>query len=151
MTKEQCMQLAGQLYDQITGGGATGDARPPKYDTALPAGPGQVVYASECSLKELQYQKSRADKPPSDPKWAEANAKRSKALGFFIAYRQAAPGECWTGQRNRETVTALPPSDRPAKYDRVAAPRVAAENLDDPEETPGYTRHVIGADDEMPF
>lgn len=128
MNKEAFLQLAGRLYDEMQGGAGTGDGRAPKYDQSLPAGAGKVVYASECSLKELQYQKQRADKPPSDPKWAESNAKRSKALGYWLAYRSASPDAIWTGERNRQTVTALPPSDRPTSYDRnaPAAPETQA-------------------------
>jgi hypothetical protein len=121
VTREQVMQLAGRIYDEMQGvGGGTGDGRAPKYDTALPAGSGLVVYASECSAKELQYQITRASKPPSDPKYAESNAKRVKSLGYWLSYRQASPSECWTGERNRRTVTAAAPSDRPEKYPRDA-------------------------------
>lgn len=148
MTREQVMQLAGRIYDEMQGGGGgTGDGRAPKYDTALPAGSGLVVYASECSLKELQYQKSRADKPPSDPKYADSNAKRSKALGYFIAYRQSAPGECWTGLRNSEVVTAAPPSDRPDKVQRVTSRRSG----EDPDYAPGAAQSSPADDDDIPF
>jgi hypothetical protein len=123
MTREQVMQLAGKLWDAMQGSApaGTGDGRAPKWDTLLPAGAGQIVWASECSAKELQYQIAKASKP-GDPKWAEANAKRVKALGYWLSYRQSSPTECWTGERNRKTVAAKPPSDRPEKYPREAAP-----------------------------
>lgn len=148
MTKDAFLQLAGQLFDAMSGGGGTGDGRAPKWDTALPAGQGVVIYASECSLKELTYQQNKANKPPSDPKWAEANQKRAKALGYWISYRQAKPTECWTGDRNRRTVTAAPPSDRPEKHQREAMPSRLEESFADTGSLePGYTSHA----DDIPF
>lgn len=127
MTREQFLALAGQLYDaQNGGGGGTGDGRAPQWDTQLPAGPGEVIYASECSAKELQYQISKANKPPKDPKWLEANQKRARALGYWLAYRQGNPSVCWSGSRNRVSVTAAAPSDRPAKYQKPAYSNDAA-------------------------
>lgn len=122
MTRDEFLTLAGQLYDAQFGGG--GAAKAPKYDTALNRGQGKVSYASECSLKELLYQKGRYDKPPSDPKYAESNAKKSKALGYWISYRQASPSEQWRGERNRTTVTAAAPSDKPLLYDKDAPTHV---------------------------
>lgn len=144
MTRDQFLQLAGQLYDAQSGGGGSGSAKAPKYDTSLPAGSGQVIYASECSLKELQYQLGRAQKPPKDPKWQEANDKRAKALGYWISYRQSSPLECWTGERNRRTVTAPAPLDKPKTHDREATSREP-----EPQEPPAQP----GADDmdDIPF
>lgn len=126
MTRDQFLALAGQLYDAQTGGGGTGDGRAPKYDTAIHVGQGKVVYASECSLKELNYYLKRAEKPPSDPKYLESNEKRAKALRYFVAYRQASPTEQWRGERNRTTVLATIPSDRPEQYDKDAPTQSAA-------------------------
>jgi hypothetical protein len=128
------MQLAGQLYDAMQGGGGSGDGRSPKYDTTLPAGSGMVIFASECSLKELQYQKNRSDKPPSDPKYIDANLKRSKALSYWISYRQASPLACWTGERNRRTVTAPAPLDKPQSYPRES---MQNETYNDPQPDAG--------------
>lgn len=124
ITREQFLYLAGQLYDAQVGAApsGSGDGRAPKFDTVLPAGDGLVIYASECSLKELRYQLGRAQKPPRDPKYTESNAKRAKALGYWVTYRESHPTAVWTGERNRATVTAAPPADKPAKYARDAAP-----------------------------
>jgi hypothetical protein len=121
MTREQFLALAGQLYDAQFGSGS-GSGKAPRFDTAIPAGAGRVVFASECSLKELQYQLGRAQKPPSDPKYKDSNDRRAKALGYFISYRQANPTEQWRGERNRVTVLAAVPSDKPQSYDRDAPP-----------------------------
>lgn len=136
MTKEQFLALAAQLYDAQAGGSAgSGDGRSPRYDTSIPAGVGKVVYASECSLRELQYQLARAQKPPSDPKWQESNDKRARALSYFVAYRQANPTEQWRGERNKTTVVAALPADKPTVYDRDATPTPApiagAADMDD--------------------
>ena len=125
MTKEQFLSLAAQLYDAQFGSGSGSGGRAPRFDTALPAGAGRVVWASECSLRELQYQLARAQKPPSDPKYKEANERRAKALGYFISYRQTSPLEQWRGERNRVTVLAAVPSDKPETYDRDAKPEPA--------------------------
>lgn len=128
MTREQFLYLAGQLFDAQagnaapSGGTGIGDGRAPKFDTVLPAGNGLVIYASECSLKELTYQQNRASKPPKDPKYIQANEKRVKALGYWISYRQTAPNEQRHGDRNRTPVTAAPPSDKPAKHEKDAPP-----------------------------
>ncbi len=132
MTREAFLQLAGQLYDAQNGGGGSGDGRPPKFDTAIHRQGGKVQWASECSLKELTFWKTRADKPPSDPKYAERNAKQSKSLSYWIAYRQSNPNDQWRGERNKETVTAAAPSDRPEQYDKEATQAPA-----------GYTSHPV--------
>lgn len=139
MTREQFIALAGQLYDAQFAG--NGGGRPPKYDTAISRAQGKVQYASECSLKELLYQKERFDKPPSDPKYLESNQKRSKQLGFWIAYRQTNPTDIWRGERNRQTVTAKPPSDRPEQYDRE---QTFAGN-------PAPASEAGAGDDDIPF
>lgn len=138
MTREQFLVLAGQLYDAQTGGGAgSGDGRAPKYDTGIPAGAGKVIYASECSLRELTYQLGRAQKPPSDPKYLESNQKRAKALSYFVAYRQSNPTEQWRGERNRVAVLAAAPLDKPVVYDRDAAPEpVPSSGASDDDDIP---------------
>lgn len=144
MTREQFLVLAGQLWDAQQRGASqpsgTGDGRSPKWDTALPAGTGMVTYASECSLKELLYQKKRADEPPSKVEYAEANLKRSKSLGYWVAYRQANPSERWQGERNKALVVALAPLDKPAKYPRnapaAAAPAVPTPSFDEDNDIP---------------
>jgi hypothetical protein len=141
VTRDQFLSLAGQLFDAQNGGGSPrGNGTAPKFDTALPAGSGEVVYASECSLKELRYQLSRADKPPKEPKYAEANKKRSRALGYWVTYRESNPDDRWTGERNREQVTAALPDDRPAKH-----PRVPYTPRDDEASRPATTDPEYGA------
>lgn len=136
MTREQVMQLAGQLYDAMQGGGSGGSGRAPKFDTVLPSGQGRVTYASECSLKELQYQLQRAQKPPKDEKYRESNEKRAKRLGYWVSYRQSNPTEQWRGERNRVVVLAATPSDRPESYERDAPPEPAPSAPIDDDDIP---------------
>lgn len=137
MTREQFLALAGQLYDAHAGGGSTtSSGTPPRFDTALPAGQGLVIYASECSAKELRYQLGRSEKPPAPGKeqYAEQNQKRAKAIRYWLEWREANPGAVWTGERNRRTVTALPPADKPQQHAREArqeAPPSDAASVDD--------------------
>jgi hypothetical protein len=116
---------AGAFYDVLTGastsksgGGRGGDGRPPKFDTSIARRGGMVQYASELTLADLIFWKERAEEPPRDPKYAAANAKQAKALGYWIAYREAKPDERWRGERNRVTITAKAPSSEPATYPR---------------------------------
>lgn len=128
ISREQFMAAAGVFYDMIANGGGapsaggTGDGRSPKFDTAIHRKGGMIQWASECSLKELSYWREQAGRPPSDPKYAEKNAKQAKSLDYWIAYRRAEPNATWTGERNRATVTAKPPSDKPAQYQKDATP-----------------------------
>ena len=67
---------------------------------------------------------------PKDPKYAASNAKRSRALGYWISYRQACPDEQWRGERNRTTVTAAAPSDKPLLYEKDAPTHVEPPSND---------------------
>ena len=147
LTRAQFIHLAGQLYDALDGGSAQGaaapmgDGRAPKFDTSIARKGGMVQYASETDLSGLIFWKGRADEPPSDPKYAESNAKQSKALSYWIAYRQAEPSAVWSGERNRQPVTARPPSAKPETYPRgeqqAAAPVSAvADNFDETDDIP---------------
>ena len=102
-----------------------GDGRAPKFDTSIIRKGGMVQFASETDLAGLMFWKGRADEPPSDPKYAESNAKQSKALSYWIAYRQAEPNAVWSGERNRQPVTARPPSGKPETYPRGEPQAVA--------------------------
>lgn len=134
MTRDEFLAAAGQLYDAMHAG--TGGGKPPKFDTPLPRGNNKVSWASECSVKELRYWKERFDKPPSDPKYVESNQKRSRAIGLWLSYRQSNPTEQWRGERNRQTVTAAAPSDRPEQYDKDAAPAPAPPASGDDSDIP---------------
>ena len=154
MTKEQFVACAAQLYDMLAAGGApaangTGDGRAPKFDTRISRKGGMVQWASECSLKELSFWREQFNKPPSDPKYADSNAKQAKALDYWIAFRRAEPSAVWTGERNRVTVTAKPPSDKPAQYPKDAAPEptTPTPSFDDADSY-GFDTE---ADDQLPF
>jgi hypothetical protein len=139
MTRESFLALAGALYDAHMAGGAaqpssgTGGGNAPKYDTTISRKNGMVQYASECSVRELTYWKQNAERPPSDPKYADANAKQAKALGYWIAWREQNPSATWAGERNKVTVTAASPSDKPALYprgERAGEPKTETPPLD---------------------
>ena len=98
--------------------------RAPKYDTEIYRKDG-VTYASEYDAEGLRYWRDRA-KQSTDPKYAESDAKKAKALDFWIEYRAYFPNAPWTGERNRQTVTADTPSPKPRIHPRQArrdAPR----------------------------
>lgn len=126
ITREQFTAAAGAFFDMLTSGaapgaapsGSAGDGRSPRFDTSIARKGGLVQYASETDLDGLVYWKARADQPPTDPKYIEPNAKQSKALSYWIAYRQANPDAAWTGERNRVTITARPPEAKPDTYAR---------------------------------
>lgn len=129
ISREQFMAAAGAFYDMLNASGGapsasngSGDGRAPKFDTRIARKGGMVQWASECSLKELSFWREQAGKPPSDPKYADKNIKQAKALDYWLAYRRAEPNAAWTGERDRVTVTAKPPSDKPAQYPREAPP-----------------------------
>ena len=88
----------------------------PKFDTACYQSAG-IQYASEMDLRDLQWQLDRATKP-SEPKYADANAKQAKALRYWIEYRRVFPSAPWTGERNRKTVSAPPPAGKARVYER---------------------------------
>lgn len=124
MSRDRFLELAGQMYDLLATGatsapvGNGSGAQPPKYDTSISRKGGMVQYASETDAAGLAFWKARAEEPPKDVKYAESNAKQAKALGYWLAYRQAEPAAIWTGERNREVVTAKAPSPKPETYPR---------------------------------
>jgi hypothetical protein len=148
ISRAQFLHLAGQLYDALDGGSSAqgasapvGDGRAPKFDTSIIRKGGMVQYASETDLAGLIFWKGRADEPPSDPKYAESNAKQSKALSYWISYRQAEPNAVWSGERNRQPVTARPPSAKPETYPRgepqTSAPMSSStESFDETDDIP---------------
>jgi hypothetical protein len=119
--------------------------RPPKYDSAIYRKDG-VSWASEYDVEGLRFWHAKKAQS-SDPKYAEKDAKAAKALSYWIAYRIADPHTPWTGERNRETITAKAPSAKPTVYPRdgqreqaQAAP-IAAADFDD----------AGTGDDDIPF
>ena len=125
ITREQFTAAAGAFYDLLASGSApprssstSGDGRAPKFDTSIARKGGRVQFASETDLAGLIFWKGRADEPPTDPKYVESNAKQSKALSYWIAYREANPDGAWTGERHRVTITARPPCAKPDTYER---------------------------------
>lgn len=146
MTREQFIQAAGALYDMMAGGSAPapaapGGGSPPRFDTSIARKGGMVQWASECSLRELNYWVSKKSGPSSDPKYAESDAKQLRALQYWVAYRQANPTAVWSGERNRVQITAAPPSDKPQQYPRgvvASAPTTPTPSFDDSEPDPDY-------------
>lgn len=91
-------------------------AKPPKYDSRIGRKDG-VCWASECDLEGLRFWHKRAVES-TNPEHAERNAKEAKALSYWIAYREQQPTAIWSGERNREQVTAKAPSGKPEVYPR---------------------------------
>lgn len=91
-------------------------ARPPRFDSIIYRRDG-VTFASEYDLSGLRFWRDKK-KQSSNPEFAEKDAKMVKALDYWIAWRAIEPTTPWRGERNREEVTAKPPSDRPEVYPR---------------------------------
>ena len=89
----------------------------PRFDFAL-YGNGGVSFASECTLKQLDWHIDRAKKSVADGgKWAEKDAKRLEKLAEWRKWRGCNPGLIWVGKRgDAEATVAAPPSDRPRVY-----------------------------------
>ena len=123
--------------------------RAPKYDNAIYRKDG-ITWASEYDAEGLRYWRNKASQS-TDPKYADKDAKTVKALDFWIEYRAYHPTTLWTGERNRQTVTAAAPCAKPRVYPRdesrfVQPPeRKALPRLDDDAPRGGAT------DDEIPF
>lgn len=91
----------------------------PRFDFAL-YGSGGSSYASECTLKQLDWHIDRAKKSVADGgQWAEKDAKKLEKLGEWRRWRGCNPAAIWVGKRgDEEAVVAAPPSDRPRVYPR---------------------------------
>lgn len=99
------------------------EVKSPKYDTMLYARDG-CYFASECDAGRLEWELKRAEESIAEGgKYADANEKRAKALRFFLTWRRRYPSAIWTGERNREQVTARAPMAKPEVYPRTGAPR----------------------------
>lgn len=95
--------------------------RPPKYDQAIYRRDG-VSWASEYDVEGLRYWRDKKSQS-SDPKYAEKDKKAAAALGFWITWRMCEPSAPWTGERNRDVVTARAPSGKPEVYPRQGGRR----------------------------
>jgi hypothetical protein len=121
---------------------------PPKYDTVLYRSDG-VQYASECDAGQLRYYLMRSEESAAKGgEWAEKDEKRAKALRFFLDWRLAHPGVAWSGERNRERVTAEPPSSRPKTY-----PRNAPQGFQEPKRAQSFDDAPVGdvIEEDLPF
>jgi hypothetical protein len=106
----------GVLYDQMPQRMATVPKppipRPPKFDGKL-SRKGGFCWMSEMDLDSLRYwhgKKSQGGKP----EFADKDAKTTKELAYWIAWRLADPTTVWRGERFRVAVVAAPPSRDPA-------------------------------------
>lgn len=120
----------------------------PKWDTML-FSKGGIVWASECDVSQLRYYRDRAAKN-DNPAYAEQDAKRIKALNYWIEYRAYMPNTQWTGERNRQTVSAAAPSARPRVYDREQRdpqPQATTSSATFSDDAPSGG----AADDDIPF
>jgi hypothetical protein len=89
---------------------------PPKYDQVIFRS-GGVMYASECDLESLRYWRAKYAQS-SDPQYAERDQKRAEALARWITWRECFPDATWSGERDRASVVAKPPSSKPMVYPR---------------------------------
>ena len=83
----------------------------PKFDSRIRRKDG-FVWASECDAESLRFWIKRASSG-GDPQFAEKNEKEKKALEFILRWRECNPSACWSGERNREPVTARAPAAKP--------------------------------------
>lgn len=121
MTKDEFLSLPvgialGVIYDQMPKRMAEVAKppipRPPKFDSKL-SRKGGFCWMSEMDLDSLRYwhgKKSQGGKP----EFAEKDAKTTKELSYWIAWRLAEPTTAWRGERFRQPAVAAPPSRDPA-------------------------------------
>jgi hypothetical protein len=113
--------------------------RSPKYDQPIYRRDG-IMWASETDAEGLRfwlgkYQASAA----GGGQYAEADAKRAKQMEHWIAWRECFPDAAWSGERDRTSLVAKPPSNRPAVYPRAGngqrqqAPQTQQQDDIDPE------------------
>src|SRR5690348_7619514 len=79
-----------KVAEQAMAGEAPRSPRPPKYDTRIRRKDG-FIWASECDSSSLRFWLGRTQ--GGDPKYAEKNAKDSKALSYFLEWRSWFPSE----------------------------------------------------------
>lgn len=121
--------------------------RPPKFDSAIYR-KGGFQWASETELESLVYWHDRyAASAMEDSKYADKDAKRAKALSYWIAWRRVLPFAAWSGERNHERVTAALPSYEPELHQ--TQPRGNADEALQPASQPSFDDGA--EDDDIPF
>lgn len=153
MTFDEFMAMTEDARWKLFFDSLVADVKPPKYDTMLYTRDG-CYFASECDAGRLEWELKRAEESIAEGgKYADANEKRAKALRFFLTWRRRYPSAIWTGERNREQVTARAPMAKPEVYPRTGAPRALAAPT--PTTGGGYSDDDYGAggddDDSIPF
>jgi hypothetical protein len=97
--------------------------RSPKFD-ARQGRKGGYCWMSEMKLDSLQYWHGRAQEEAcGGGKYADKAHKSVMNLERWIAWRMAVGNEQWSGERNREQVTAQPPSDKPEIHSWDGSPQ----------------------------
>lgn len=77
------------------------------------------MWASECDVETLSFWMKRyLESAEKGGEYAEKDRKRASSLSFWITWRLCNPTAVWSGERNREQVTASPVSDRPFVYEK---------------------------------
>ncbi len=126
-------------------------AMSPKYDQVIFRKDG-VMYASECDLESLRFWYERSNTSANGGgQYADKDAKRAKALSFWMVWREQNPSTVWSGERNRERVTAKPPQHKPEVYPREARGDAATSA---PTQSYGYEDDTVAdpvADEDYPF
>lgn len=140
-----------RLEDRLREVQAPKPPRPPKYDAPIYRKDG-IQWASETDLEGLRYWRAKyTESAAKGGEWAAKDQKRSDALGFWIMFRAADPMTPWSGERNREQVTAKPPSAKPTVYPRDGARSESRQ--EEPKAAPNFDEDEGGADgdDGIPF
>lgn len=111
----------------------------PRFDFALYSSGGNS-YASECTLKQLDWHIERARKSVADGgQWAEKDAKKLEKLAEWRRWRGCNPTAIWCGKRgDDEAVVAAPPSDRPRVYPRAGGSGQGTPPQSDGADTDNY-------------
>jgi hypothetical protein len=91
------------------------NAKAPKYDGQLSRKGGMAVWMSEMLLEDLRYWMDR-NAADTTGQYAEKNQKQAKTLSYWVAYREVAPLERWTGLRNDDVVTGAVPTRDPEQH-----------------------------------
>lgn len=104
----------------------------PRFDFALWGSNGNT-YASECTLKQLDWHIDRAKKSvEGGGQYAERDKKRLEKLAEWRRWRGCNPTAIWVGKRgDDEAVVAAPPSDRPKVYQRAGNAGQQRQQQDD--------------------
>ena len=87
-------------------------ARPPKYDQKIRR-KGGYQWASETDTEGIKFWLGRAAAGAEDPKYGDKNVKQAKALKYWLVWREQNPNAVWSGERNKQYVTAAAPLERP--------------------------------------